>query len=172
MPNVRSLALTALVLALAAPTPGLEAQVRLMAGAGLSTPLGDFADAAEVGWHGAAGLHLGFPNLPVGIRGDGGYHSFGEASPTPKTNMLNGALSLVVELPGVGLVPYLLGGVGAYRTSVDGFEAISDSGIHAAFGVNIGGTLGFGGFGEVRFVNVNADGGDARFVTATVGFRL
>jgi hypothetical protein len=68
-------------------------------------------------------------------------------------------------------VPYFLGGLGMYRTSVDGLDAVSDPGFHGAFGVNIG-ALGFGGFGEVRLINVNGDGGDARFVTATVGFRL
>jgi hypothetical protein len=105
---------------------------------GLSTPLGAFADAADVGWHLLAGLQLGVPEIPVGIRADGSHHSFGEPSSVPKTSMLAGALSLVVDLPGVGLVPYLLGGVGRYRTSVDGFDATSDSGIHGAFGVNIG----------------------------------
>jgi hypothetical protein len=158
-------------LALVLVPAALHAQPRLMAGAGLSTPIGDFGDAAEVGWHGAVGLQLGFPGVPVAIRGDGGYHSFGEASPVPKTSMLAGALSAVVELPGVGLIPYLLGGVGMYRTSVDGFDPTSDSGFHGAFGVNVG-ALGFGGFGEVRLVNVSASGGSARFVTMTVGFRL
>jgi hypothetical protein len=147
------------------------AQPRMMAGAGMSTPLGDFGEVAGVGWHAAAGLQLGFPTIPIAIRADGGYHSFGEESGASKTSMLAGALSAVVTLPGVGIVPYFLGGVGMYRTSMDGFEAVSDPGFHGAFGVNIG-QLGFGGFGEVRFVNVNGDGGDSRFVTATVGFRL
>jgi hypothetical protein len=151
--------------------PTAAAQPRIMAGAGMSTPIGDFGDAAGVGWHGTAGLQLGFPTMPIGIRADGRYHSFGEESPAPKTSMLGGALSLVIDLPGVGLVPYFLGGVGMYRTSVDGFDPVSDSGFHGAFGVNIG-ALGFGGFGEVRLVNVNGDASDSRFVTATVGFRL
>ena len=149
----------------------VEAQPRIMAGAGLSTPVGDFGDGADVGWHASAGLQLGFPTLPVAIRADGAYHSFGEEIAGLAPNMLAGALSGVVNLPGVGLVPYLLAGVGMYRTSVEGADAVSDPGFHGAFGVNIG-ALGFGGFGEVRFVNVNGDAGDARFVTATVGFRL
>ncbi|MEX2048962.1 MAG: hypothetical protein WEB90_05235 [Gemmatimonadota bacterium] len=161
----------ACALALALSPVGAGAQVRLMGGVGLSTPIGAFADAADVGWHLMAGLQLGVPEIPVAIRADGGHHSFGESSPVPKTSMLAGALSLVVDLPGVGLVPYLLGGVGRYRTSVDGFDATSDSGIHGAFGVNIG-ALGPGGFGEVRLVNVSRSGDDARLVTATIGFRL
>ena len=150
----------------------VEAQPRIMAGAGMSTPLGDLADDAGVGWHAGAGLQLEFPNLPVALRGDGAYHSFGEESPAAQQSILAGALSVVVNLPGPGIVPYFLGGMGMYRTSVEGIEETSsDSGFHGAFGVNIG-QLGFGGFGEVRFVNVNAEEGDGRFVTATIGFRL
>jgi hypothetical protein len=169
----RTISLVALMLALvfASAPAALEAQARLMAGVGMSTPLGDFGDAAGVGWHAGAGLQLGFPTLPIALRADGAYHSFGEEAPVPKTSMLAGALSGVVNLPGVGLVPYVLAGVGMYRTSVDGFDPVSDSGFHGAFGVNIG-ALGLGGFGEVRFINVSSDGGAARFVTATIGFRL
>ncbi len=145
--------------------------MRLLAGGGLSTPVGDFSDAAAAGWHLMGGMQLGVPTIPVALRADGGYHSFGEARPAPSVDMLAGNLSLVFNLPGVGLVPYLLAGVGAYRTGVEGADAVSDNGFHGAFGVNIG-AIGFGGFGEVRLVNVNRDLGDARFVTATLGFRL
>jgi hypothetical protein len=171
MRRLASFAAPALALAFVVAPAAVDAQPRIMAGAGISTPFGDLADGAGVGWHAGAGLQLGFPTLPVAIRADGAYHSFGEESPAAKTSMLGGALSLVINLPGVGLVPYFLGGVGMYRRSVDGFDPVSDPGFHGAFGVNIG-ALGFGGFGEVRLVNVNGDGGDARFVTATVGFRL
>lgn len=167
----RMILLAALVL-LSAPAT-VSAQVRLMAGAGFSSPIGDFGDVAEPGWHGMAGLQLGVPAIPVALRADGGYHSFGQAAGNPSSSMLSGALSLVLNLPGVGLVPYILGGVGSYRTSVDvsGSSAVSDGGFHGAFGVNIG-ALGFGGFGEVRLVNVSQSGGNARFVTATLGLRL
>ncbi len=167
----RTILLASLCL-LAAPTLA-HAQPSIRAGVGLSTPIGDFGDSAESGWHATAGLQLSIPAVPVAVRADGGYHSFGQATGAPSTSMLSGALSLVVNLPGVGLVPYVLAGVGTYRTSVDvsGVEAVSDNGFHGAFGVNIG-ALGFGGFGEVRLVNVNRSAGDARFVTATLGLRL
>jgi hypothetical protein len=157
-----------LVLPLAA-----HAQVRIMGGVGLSTPIGDFADAAAAGWHGTAGLQLGIPAIPIALRADGAYHSFGQATGSPSVDMLDGTLSLVLSLPGVGLVPYFLAGLGSYRKSVDvsGVDAVSDNGFHGGFGVNIG-AIGFGGFGEVRLVNVSQSTGDARFVTATVGFRL
>ncbi len=169
---MRRTILVATLVLLAAPAAG-AAQVRLMAGAGLSSPIGDFGDVAEPGWHGLAGMQLGVPAIPVALRADGSYHSFGQAGANPSSSMLGGTLSLVLNLPGVGLVPYILGGVGSYRTTFDvsGSSAVSDSGFHGAFGVNIG-ALGFGGFGEVRFVNVSASGGDARFVSATLGLRL
>lgn len=147
------------------------AQVRIMAGGGLSTPIGDFGNAADPGWHLEGGLQLSVPSIPVALRGDGAYHSFGEASSSPKVNILSGALSLVVTLPGVGLEPYFLGGLGTYRMSVKGSGATTNGGFHGAFGVNIG-ALGLGGFAEVRLVNVNGNAGDSRFVTATVGIRL
>jgi hypothetical protein len=149
----------------------MQGQVRLLAGGGLSTPIGDFGDAAEAGWHLTGGIQLAVPAIPIALRGDGAYHSFGQASSAPSVDTLGGALSLVFNLPGVGLVPYLLGGVGTYRITAEGLDAVSDNGFHAAFGVNIG-AIGFGGFGEVRFVNINQSVGDARFVTATLGLRL
>jgi hypothetical protein len=156
--------------AVAAPRDA-EAQPHLMGGVGISTPLGDFADAASVGWHAMAGLQLEVTTIPIALRADGGYHSFGESSGAPKASMLTGALSAVVNLPGVGLVPYLAAGIGTYRTSIDGSDASSDRGFHGAFGVNIG-AAGFGGFAEARLVQVDGAGGASRFVTATVGFRL
>jgi hypothetical protein len=169
---MRRILVLAAVALLSAPV-GARAQVSLLAGAGLSTPIGDFGDVAEAGWHGMAGLQLSVPAIPVALRADGGYHSFGQASGNPSLSLLSGAASLVVSLPGVGLVPYLLGGVSQYRVSVDttGTDPVTDNGYHAAFGVNIG-ALGFGGFGEVRFVNISHSVGNSRFVTATLGLRL
>ena len=169
---MRRSTILAAVLLLSLPLAA-QAQPRILAGLGLSTPIGDFGDAAESGWHATAGMQLSVPAIPIALRGDGAYHSFGQATGAPKASVLSGALSLVFNLPGVGLVPYVLAGVGAYRTSVDvsGVDAVSDNGFHGAFGVNIG-ALGFGGFGEVRLVNINQSVGDARFVTATLGFRL
>ena len=169
---MRRLILLAALLLLSAPG-AVAAQVSLMAGAGLSTPIGDFGNAAEAGWHGTVGMQLAVPAIPIALRGEGAYHSFGAPTGGSSSSILDGTLSLVFNLPGVGLVPYLLGGLGTYRTSFDqaGSSASVDNGFHGAFGVNIG-AMGFGGFGEVRLVNVSGSGGDARFVTATLGLRL
>jgi hypothetical protein len=152
-----------------------EAQVRFLGGVGVTNPMSDLNGVAEVGWNVMAGMRLGIGELPVGLRADGAYHSLGSQGINPSTSMLAGALSLAVTFPGVGLRPYVLGGLGVYRTSVDvsGLSPESDSGIHGAFGVDIGGLLGLGGFAEVRAVNVGtASAGNRRFVTAMLGIRL
>lgn len=170
---MRRLSLVATLACLLVPVAA-HSQVRLLGGAGLTNPLSDLNDVADVGWHVMGGAQLSIATLPVGLRADGGYHSFGEQGTNPQTRILSGALSLVITFPGVGLSPYVLGGLGVYRVSldVDGNEPTSDSGIHGAFGVDIG-ALGFGGFAEVRLVNVSTEGdGNFRFVTATLGFRI
>jgi hypothetical protein len=169
---MRRLALLIALATLGLPAAG-AAQVSLLGGVGLSRPFGDFGDAAESGWHGMAGLQVGVPAIPVQLRADGSYHSFGAASGQPSSSVLGGAGSLVINLPGVGLVPYILGGVSQYRVSVDatGVDAVTDNGYHGAFGVNIG-AMGFGGFAELRVVNISQSGGNARFVAVTLGLRL
>lgn len=169
----RSLLCLALAMLVAPATT--QAQISLLAGAGLTNPLNDLNDVADAGWHAMGGVGLRVSGLPVGLRADGAYHALGENSTDPRMKVLSGALSVVGMLPGVGLRPYLLGGFGVYRRSVDaeGVEPVSDGGIHGAFGVEIGGELGFAGFAEVRYVSVRTDSpGNMRFVTATLGVRL
>jgi hypothetical protein len=168
-------ALTLLFVAAATAVPAcVAAQVSLMAGAGITRPFGDFGDVAESGWQAMAGIQVGVPAIPIALRADGGYQAFGAPAGQPGVSLLGGAASLVVNLPGVGLVPYLLAGVGQYRVSVDqsGVEAVTNNGYHGAFGVNIG-ALGFGGFAELRLVNI-IDTNDAasRFVAVTLGIRM
>lgn len=152
---------------------GAQGQLRFLAGAGFTNPMSDLNDVADVGWNALGGIQLNVTSIPIGFRADGGYHSFGEQSPNPKASILSGALSVVVTFPGIGLSPYVLGGVGQYRYSVDvdGVDPTSDMGIHGAFGVDIG-SLGFGGFAEVRLVNVKSDGSTLRYVAAVLGIRL
>ena len=152
-----------------------EAQIpRIMAGGGLSNPIGDFGDVADPGYHGRIGLQLGAPAFPLAGRLEGEYHSFGQPEGGAKTTFFNGALSAVLELQGTGLTPYFLAGLGRYRVKQElgTLEGTStQTGFHGGFGVNIG-ALGFGGFAEIRVVQINGDGGDIRYFPVTVGFRL
>ena len=151
-----------------------EAQMpRFMAGVGLSTPTGDFSDAADMGYHARAGLQLGTPTSPLAGRLEGEYHRFGISETDNNLSVLNGALSAVLSLDGVGITPYFLAGVGRYRlnTDIDGSEANSETGFHGGFGVNIG-AVGPGGFVEFRVVQINTDVYKRRYFPISVGFRL
>jgi len=153
-----------------------EAQMpRFMAGVGLSTPTGDFAEDAKVGYHGRLGVQMGVPSFPLAGRLEGEYHVFGEGDEEYKPKVLNGALSAVLSLDGVGITPYFLVGMGRYRVGGE-FEGESldpamENGFHGGFGVNIG-ALGLGGFAEFRAVQINTQGYKIRYFPISVGLRL
>lgn len=164
------------VLALAFLVPAAaDAQPRFLVGGGFSSPSGTLSDAADTGYHGQVGLYIQIPTLPVGLRGDGAIHQLG--SPTlglEDPQILGGSLSLVYDLPGVGMVPYLLMGIGSYQIKagpVGDAEKITNTGYHGGFGVNIG-AAGLGGFAEIRFVRIGGDPDTSSFIPMTLGFRL
>lgn len=157
--------------------PGdVAAQPSLRVGGGISSPNGDMGDLLESGYHGRVMVQLGIPVFPVSLRAEGAYHRFDGASAAGGTmTQLNGALSAVLSLGGIGIGPYFFGGIGKYRQDFSSEfllgDAVTESGIHAGFGVEVG-ILGFGGFVEARLVNVNAAGGDLRYVPITVGIKF
>lgn len=169
---MRHLSLVLAVLALA--PSAVEAQPRLLVGGGFTAPNGQISDVAEPGYHLQAGLQVTIPTLPLGLRGDGGYHRMAATSvDASQAEILAGSLSVVFFLPGVGLQPYFLGGIGSYQTEagpVDDPQKVTDTGYHGGFGVAIGG-LGFGGFAEVRYVQIQSDA-SARLIPVTLGFRF
>ena len=172
---MRRLALLTVVLALALLPTIAEAQARLMIGAGLSQPSGDFADSVDTGLHGRVGLQIGVPVFPVSFRGEGELHKFSEKAGTDNsTTMLNGTLSAVVSLGGIGLSPYVIAGIGTYRLDdSSAADAVSNRGFHGGFGVSLG-ALGLGGFAELRLVNISgtAGAGGTRYFPLTVGIRF
>lgn len=171
---MRALVLIALAVATLVPV-GVEAQPRLMVGGGITRPNADLSDSAETGYHAQVGLQVGIPTLPVGFRADGGVHRLGQGPATfARTRILAGSLSAVLTLPGIGLSPYLLGGVGSYSTQaglVGASEKVTETGYHGGFGVNLG-AGGMGGFVEIRFVQIKGDVQTTRFIPVTFGLRL
>lgn len=166
--------LVVLLALLAAVPTAVEAQPRLMGGVGFTAPTGDVSDAADPGYHLRAAMRMGIPTTPLALQADGTYHKLGSASATvTDTQVLSGALSVVFTLPGVGMQPYLLGGLGSYRVKngpVGLSSTMTDTGYHGGFGVTLGG-LGLGGFAELRFVQINGPV-KTRLIPLTFGFRL
>lgn len=165
----------AVLLALAIPC-SVEAQPRFMVAGGFTAPTGDLSRVADAGYHGQVGLFVSIPTVPLALRGDGFFHRLGSANVTDEdTQILGGTLSVVYELPGIGIVPYLLAGLGAYQLEggpVGATVKSDDSGYHGGFGVTVGGAgTGVGAFAEIRIVKIGGDS-DATYVPLTFGLRL
>ncbi|MEM7415013.1 MAG: outer membrane beta-barrel protein [Gemmatimonadota bacterium] len=160
-------------LLLIVPT-AVEAQPRLMVGAGVTAPNGAIADAADPGYHIRAALHVGIPTLPVALRADGALHRLGSKDAALEDpEVLEGALSVVYLLPGVSLRPYVLAGAGTYRVetgATGSTTTVSDTGFQAGFGVVLG-QLGLGAFAEIRYVHITS-GSTTRLIPLTLGLRL
>jgi hypothetical protein len=163
----------ALVMA-SAPAP-VTAQFDFLVGGGLTTPIGDFSESAGSGYHARAGLQVGLPTIPVALRLDVAYHRLSEADPTfEPPDILRGAIDVVYELPGVGLMPYLLVGLARNRLNagpVGMSRTVYRNGFNAGFGVAVGSGA-FGGFLEIRYVQVAGETSANKYVPVSVGLRF
>ena len=169
------------------------AQMRGVVGAGLSVPVGEFADEAGVGAQAGGGTALaGLEWLPegrgFGLRLDGAYNRFCTAvcdeaggDLDVRFRFLSANLSGVAELPmgGRGDVrPYVLAGVGLYNYKLEGDdvpetlnESETDFGVNGGLGVTWAlGRVGL--FAEGRFHNVFTSEEDVQYIPVLVGARI
>ena len=140
---------------------------------GASLPTSDLSDISNTGWN--LNGHLAFnPQLvPVGIRVDGGYSSFGfKQGVDGDIHFTNVTGNIVYKIPSQSVSPYLLGGAGWYRVgaSVRGFFSGSDN----KFGWNVGGGIsmplsGFNTFIEAKYTQIQADNSSIKYIPITFG---
>ena len=149
---------------------------------GLSAPQGRLGDNSEIGWHALATLGLSSPMVPHGIRVDLAYNRFafsqtgGDVSRLGYQGIgsLTGNLLYRLPLTNSPVSPYLIGGMGAYRSRC------SDTGVcvgDTEFGWNAGlGTklylLRLRSFLEVRYHRTERLGTTLRFIPVTLGITL
>lgn len=177
---VRSTALVALALALPAAA---HAQSPLKFGVALGPvfPTGDITDAVEWGYHVNAHIAVKPMMSPVGFRVEGLFQNLtgkGGAGTEADLRDFAGTANVELGLGGMGIKPYLIGGVGMYNSKYEGAsEGSSD------FGWNIGAGLdfalaGFSTFAEARYHRVDVEepgtGNSVAlgFVPVTFGFRF
>lgn len=138
---------------------------------GVAQPMSDLSDAAKLGYNATAALGINLPFIPVGLRVDGAYNSFGEKiTGTGKLHAISATGNLVWRLPVPGFTPYLIGGAGLYMVGSDAAGASNENhmGWNAGAGINL--PLGFfKGFVEARYNKVSVDNGSMDFVPVTVG---
>lgn len=116
--------------------------------AGASVPLGDFGDFAKTGWHAGGLVQWNGPAIPLGIRGEVVYHSFGSETTVGAddvdfsliTATVNGVFMFPMTEPAT-VRPYIIGGGGWYREDCSDCGASSDAenkgGINVGAGVQI-----------------------------------
>ena len=167
---------SALALAVVAAPAAAQLPFRLGVQAGASIPSGDFGDSeSSNGFSAKNGYNVGLLAevkpvlLPVGVRADVLYNEFGlEAEEFGDLDtdfrLLNVNANAVLEMPGIGLRPYVLGGLGWYRGNFNGNDDNDDVNTDAesAIGFNVGAWIKFGlaGFGaavEAHYRSVNLD---------------
>jgi hypothetical protein len=112
--------------------------------AGASIPLGDFGDFAETGWHAGALAQWNGAGIPIGIRGEVVYHSFGSKDVSDASlNLINANLNAVWMFPmtePATVRPYIIGGGGWYRESCNDCgdsESSNHGGLNVGAGIQV-----------------------------------
>ena len=167
-----------LTTAFAAAPAALTAQLstHLTLAGGVSVPSGNLKQIADAGYNLAAGLDIGAPLVPIGVRLEGGYNGFnlkGTGGGTARA--ISGTVNAVLALGPTGASPYLIGGVGIYNSNAPSTIFVSSG--KTVGGVNVGAGLRFplgiiSTFVEARYHQMlgNAtDGSDWKFIPITFG---
>ena len=119
--------------------------VKFSAGLGLALPQADFADGVSTGMHieGMASKRLSAS--PAFLRGELGFARYGEKDNSGVTsNQLAAALDVGYNFVSASSVkPYVLGGLGAYRTSMSmdlgaGSATVNDNTTNLGFNAGVG----------------------------------
>lgn len=161
----------AAVLTVSAQSAEAQRPVSIGVAAGLSAPIGDFADSYKMGWNATGSLGFNFPASAVGVRFEGFYNSFEGEDLNPTARIAGATANVLYHLGGQSVRPYVIGGVGAYNTKVSGFDGETDFGINAGLGLKFGlGTLTT--FAEARLHTVAIDPEDIQFIPVTFGIEF
>ena len=156
------------------PVTPLAAQrpVSIGLAGGVSLPQGDLADGVNTGWHALGTLVLSTLTQPLGLRVDVAYNQFalkvGDGHETVGSATLNGTYRL--PMTNSPLSPYLIAGLGAYRTDC----SLPECGATTKFGWNVGlgsklFVLGVRSFVEARYHRTKAGDGHLNYFPVTFG---
>ena len=171
----RSLKCGALALALIIPI-AVSAQTSFVAMGGVSAPVGRLGDFTDIGYNVAAGINVGGPMLPIGLRFEGGYNGFGFKTGGGDTRIITGTANGIFNVGKTSDAPYLIAGLGIYNRSFSTTNAGYGSG-RTTIGINGGGGLrfplsGLTTFFEARYhimLGNTADQTNYQFIPITFG---
>jgi len=153
------------------PLTASGAQAALSVAGGISAPVSDLGDIADLGYNIGVGLNFGGTRLPIGARLEGGLNGFGLKDTDLNVRIVTGTANAIVNFSQKADSPYLIGGLGIYNTKFGDFDSDNSA------GVNIGGGLRFPlgeltTFVEARYhstLNDNSRNGRLQFIPITFG---
>lgn len=137
--------------------------------AGASFPSGSYGDFYDTGFNVMGTLGMQPASMPVGLRFDVAYNSFGSKGATMK--VLSGTANAVLTTSNMnGVRPYVIGGVGLYNAKAGGDG-------DTKFGLNAGGGIefplsGFNTFAEVRYHSIFTDGDNFNYIPLVFGIKF
>jgi hypothetical protein len=140
------------------PPTHLSAQTALSVAGGISAPVSDLGDVADMGYNLGVALNFGGTRLPIGARIEGALNGFGLKDFDESLRIASGTANAIVNFSQKADSPYLIGGIGIYNSKLRDFD--SDN----AVGVNLGGGLRFpigelSTFLELRYHSTLSDNG-------------
>jgi hypothetical protein len=140
--------------------------------AGAALPTSDLSNDFNTGFNVTGTVAFNPAMIPLGIRVDGAYNSFGAKGGGANVNFTSVTGNLLYKFPSVSISPYAIGGAGWYHAAVNAPGFISASDNH--FGWDIGGGItmplsGFDTFLEARYNQVQVNGGSLKFIPITFG---
>lgn len=178
----RALALAALATALVTAPAALHAQMPVKFGlaAGATLPTGDAKDGYDWGYHLGAQLAVKPPLSPLGVRAEVMLHTLkgkeindpivGTFTPDDP-RIIAGIVNAEVGLGGIGVKPYLIGGIGYYNLNFgEGTDSQNKIGFNAGAGLDFG-LAGFSAFAEARYHRIQTDG-DSKLSVIPISFGL
>jgi outer membrane protein with beta-barrel domain len=173
----RVLVAVAWVLALTAGTGSAQARVEVGVGGGVTNPIGDFGNAAKVGWHGRGSVAFLPAGAPVGLRIVGYYGQNGFDGGGGDWKLAGGVGELLLRLRAAGgIKPYVALGGGVYNVKAEpsGGPSTSDTkaAMTAAAGLGYSFTASTAVFFEARWVNVFVAGSDIAFIPLSAGLQF
>jgi opacity protein-like surface antigen len=143
------------------------------ASAGIAFPTGDLGNVANTGYNVTVMVGYKPEFTPIGVRAEAAYNQFGSKIFNGNVNIPAFTGNLVFGLPMGTLSPYVIGGAGLYRTSVDvnggGTASENDFGFNIGGGIKIPLSTSFETFVEARYNHVTLTNGSFSFIPVTVG---
>ncbi len=147
------------------------------AGAGLTIPTGDLADAVKTGWNAVA--NVGYEMASgLGIRGDFyyGQHSY-DADSDFKLKLAGGYGNVTYTFKSAASIkPYIIGTIGATNSKTTGPSFTGDSSTDLTYGGGAGIKFKAGSdanfYVEGRYLIVNSDGDNGKFIPISAGIRF